>query len=186
MEAVLRSWIVDLLAQRRSLLRIALRQRAKFEGWLKFELAVVAEQNGAIGVEVEAASGNGYRSDLSFVFEGERYQVELKTPNTNWRMPGVVTCTRPITKNIQDVLIDCDKLRHCDGTGIIAFCLFPIEASDGRWLDYLNRIGSKLGIGLTEVDHTSRVTVPLSDGHQADIIVATFPILKDKKDLLQP
>jgi len=98
MEKILRSWIVDVLEQRRSLLAIAIRQRAKFEGWLKFELALYAEQHGATSVEVEAPTGAGSRSDLTFLYDGKRYDVELKTSNTNWRMKGVLARTRPITK----------------------------------------------------------------------------------------
>lgn len=77
-----------MLEQHRPLLAIAIRQRAKFEGWLKFELALFAEQHGATSVEVEAPSGSGSRSDLTFLYDGKRYDVELKTANTNWRMNG--------------------------------------------------------------------------------------------------
>lgn len=167
-----------MLEQHRPLLDIAVRQRAKFEGWLKFELALYAEQHGATAVEVEAPSGSGSRSDLTFLYDGKRYDVELKTSNTNWRMKGVRARTRPITNNIRGVIIDGGKLRQCPGDGIVAFCLFPIEAADGRWMDYLKRIGSELGVTLSEGEHTSRVTVPLSDGHHADIVVATFVVAK--------
>ena len=132
MDRRLRSWIVDVLEQHRSLLNIAVRQRAKFEGWLKFELARYAEEHGATGVEVEAPSDSGGRSDLSFTCEGNRYDVELKTCNTNYRMPGVLDCTRPITKNIASVVDDGHKLRLCHNQGIVAFCLFPAAPSSPR------------------------------------------------------
>jgi hypothetical protein len=119
MEKRLRSWIVDVLEQHRTLLTVAVRQRAKFEGWLKFELALYAEQHGATDVEVEAPSGSGSRSDLTFSYDGRRYDVELKTSNTNWRMKGVLARTRPITKNIRGVIIDGGKLRQCPGDGIV-------------------------------------------------------------------
>lgn len=176
MDQRIRHWIVDVLEQHRPLLAVAVRQRAKFEGWLKFELALYAEQHGASAVEVEAPSGLGSRSDLSFGYDGKRYDVELKTSNTNWRMKGVLARTRPITKNIRGVIIDGGKLRQCPGEGIVAFCLFPVEAGDSRWMDYLKRIGSELGINLSEGEHTSRVSVPLQDGHQADIVIATFAV----------
>lgn len=184
MEKRLRNWIVDVLNQHRPLLAVAVRQRAKFEGWLKFELALYAEQHGASDVEVEAPSGQGARSDLSFVYDGNHYDVELKTSNTNWRMNGVLARTRPITKNIKGVIIDGGKLRQCPGEGIVAFCLFPVEAGDGRWMDYLNRIGSELGISLVESEHTSRVTVPLGNGHLADIVVTTFGVPKAVLDAI--
>lgn len=64
-------------------------------------------------------------------------------------MDGVLARTRPITKNIRGVIIDAGKLRQCPGDGIVAFCLFPVEAGDDRWLDYLKRIDSELSIGLS-------------------------------------
>jgi hypothetical protein len=177
-ESDVRRWIVDVLEQHRPLLAVAVRQRAKFEGWLKFELALYAEQHGATNVEVETPSESGSRSDLSFTFGGCRYDVELKTCNTNYRMAGVLECTRPITKNIASVVVDGNKLRLCPGTGIVAFCMFPIAKGDSRWTEYLNRIGSELGVNLSERDHTSRVTVPLRGVDQADVVVATFAIAK--------
>ena len=178
MDRRLRSWIVDVLEQHRSLLNIAVRQRAKFEGWLKFELARYAEEHGATGVEVETPSDSGGRSDLSFTCEGNRYDVELKTCNTNYRMPGILDCTRPITENIASVVDDGHKLRLCHNQGIVAFCLFPVAYGDSRWTDYLNRIGSGLGVSLSESEHTSRVTVPVSDTLQADIVVTAFVVSK--------
>ena len=53
MDKTLRQWIVQVIQQHELILRIAIRQRAKFEGWLKFELAAIAEINGASVVEVE-------------------------------------------------------------------------------------------------------------------------------------
>src|SRR5688572_11422352 len=122
MDVQIRNWIVDILGQHRSLLAVAVRQRAKFEGWLKFELALYAEQHGASAVQVETAYESGARSDLSFVYDDRRYDVELKTSNTNWRMNGVLALTRPITKNIDSIIIDGKKLQQCPGQGIVAFC----------------------------------------------------------------
>ena len=93
-------------------------------------------------------------------------------------MKGVLARTRPITKNIRGVIIDGGKLRQCPGDGIVAFCLFPVEAGDSRWMDYLKRIGSELGVNLSKGEHTSRVSVPLQDGHHADIVIATFGVPK--------
>src|SRR6266850_7518630 len=42
-------------------------------------------------------------------------------------------------ENIRGVIIDGGKLRQCPGDGIVAFCLFPVEAGDDRWIDYLKR-----------------------------------------------
>src|SRR5687768_15519008 len=95
MHETLRQWIFEVLKNHHGVMSIAMRQRAKFEGWLKFELAAHAEMSGATNVVVEASLPDGGRSDLSFDVNGVRYDVELKTPNTNWRMPGVAETTRP-------------------------------------------------------------------------------------------
>jgi hypothetical protein len=123
MDKLLRSWTVDVLEHHRPLLNVAVRQRAKCEGWLKFELALYAEQHGATNVEVEKPTGSGSRSDLSFVYDGKPYDVELKTSNTNWRMNGVQARTRPITKNIRGVIVDGGKLRQCAGDRDCSFLL---------------------------------------------------------------
>lgn len=186
MDERLRGWIVSVLEEHRALLTIAVRQRAKFEGWLKFELALYAARHGATSVEVETASDLGSRSDLSFIYDAQRYDVELKTCNTNWRMKGVLGSTRPITKNIASVIVDGEKLRRCPGQGIVAFCLFPVACADDRWTEYLNRIGSALAVNLSESSHTSRVTIPLEDDCHADVIIATFMMSKEVDSLITP
>jgi hypothetical protein len=76
-----RGWIVDILKRNESVLAVALRQRAKFEGWPKFEIAAHASNAGATDVQVETASPNDPsssrgRSDLRFVFDRVRYDLE--------------------------------------------------------------------------------------------------------------
>jgi len=95
-------------------------------------------------VEVESASAerdfSGERFDLSFFYDCNRYHVELKTANSNWRMPGVYNKTRPIKKNIAGIGNDARKLSHCSGQGIVAFVLFPIPPHDNRWTEYLDEL----------------------------------------------
>ena len=70
MDKTVRSWIEQILKEHQPLLAIAVRQRAKFEGWLKFELAAFAESQGATNVSVEARCDDGgiskQRSDVTF------------------------------------------------------------------------------------------------------------------------
>ena len=174
MEHVLRSWIADILMSRLPLLAIAVRQRAKFEQWLKFELALHCEQHGATEVEVEAPLGNGCRSDVAFRYQDARYYVELKTPNTNWRMSGVENKTRPITMNVAAISEDARKLANCNGQGIVAFVLFPVPQGDNQWKTYLERISNELGIALSEDANCSRVTVPVGNGHFCEMVVCCF------------
>lgn len=179
MDKTLRQWIVQVIQQHESMLRIAIRQRAKFEGWLKFELAAIAEINGATVVEVETPSNKGEnrkRADLSFVYEDKKYDVELKTPNSNWRMAGVVNAHRPITKNISGIVEDTLKLKHSSNQGLIAFVLFPIAPDDNQWKEYIKRIANKTQLPITSQDNCERVSVSLGERDNADLIICTFSV----------
>ena len=178
MDAILRDWIREVFDQHKALLPIAVRQRAKFEGWLKFELALVAEQHGAQEVQVEVPyQGSKKRADLGFAFNGAAYCVELKTPNTNWRMRAVpVNKHRPITRNIAGVVNDAKKLAECPRQGIVAFALFPVPQGDAQWIKYLRRIAKNTGILLAEEKNCFRwqVDLPSEQGEKPEIVVCTF------------
>jgi len=177
MDEALRLWIVAILQRRAGLLATAIQQRAKFEHWLKFELAEEAIGRGCIGLEIEppaCGADSALRSDLGFTYGGVNYLVELKTPNSNWRMPGVWDRSRPVTKNISQIIDDARKPVPPGATRLIAFTFFPIPPGDHRWLQYLERISTELGIALTEDDHVTRVAVPLAAQHEAEIAVVAF------------
>ncbi len=187
MHEQVRASIIDVLERHRPLLAIAFRQRAKFEGWLKFELAACAEQRGATSVCVEATSqdpavASRRRSDVAFHFDHVRYDVELKTPNSNWRLPGVDNVTRPITKNIADIVLDARKLSASADHGIVAFVLFPIPSGDARWHEYLERVSTTLKMQLSTVDHTAQITIPLSEAYGADAVVCCFDVRPNRTD----
>ena len=174
---LVRQWISEVLRGHPRPLAIALRQRAKFEGWLKFALAAHAESKGATDVTVEAATGEGRgRSDLSFRWNRSRYDVELKTPNTNWRMPGVAEMTRPITKNFSSIVEDARKANSQECQPLIAFVIFPVPVGDDRWLQYLDRIGHELQLELSREIHATQLTLPISPVHSADVVVCCFTI----------
>lgn len=177
---VIKEWILEVLQQRSSVVAIALRQRAKFEGWLKFELAAHAERKGAQDVEVEASSadsaGGQPRIDLALSLDHLRYNIQLKTPNTNWRLPGVENKTRPITKNIAGIITDARNLSICPGQNLVAFVLFPVPTGDRRWVEYLQRISRELRVPLSSDSHTAQVTLPLSNVQVADVVVCCFPV----------
>lgn len=170
---IIRGWIVDIIRQRREIVGLAVAQRAKFEGWLKFELADAARLSGATNIRFEPTLSLG-RADLSFDLKGVACIVELKTPNTNYRMAGALNRTRPITKNIDSIIVDAQKLTRCGG-GVIAFILFPLRAGDDAWLTYLTRLGEGVGQTLSEEQHTTRETVALPSG-AADVAVVTFDV----------
>ena len=180
MDKIIRQWIAGILKDHKPLLAIAVRQRAKFEGWLKFELAAIAEKAGAQSVEVEpmlsVPASSKEHPDLAFIYNGARYYVELKTPNSNWRMPGVRNKHRPITKNINGIVRDAQKLYRYAGQGIVAFVLFPIPPQDNRWIKYLDRIASKVKIPLTKQEHCVRFSLPLDKEHSADLVICAFTV----------
>ncbi|MDO3377700.1 hypothetical protein [Geoalkalibacter halelectricus] len=179
MHIQVRNWIKTVLEAHPQVLNIALSQRAKFEGWLKMELAAIAETEGAIGLQLEApicGSKNFNRADIAFQIDNLRYVLELKTPNTNWRLTGVNSKTRPVTKNIQSIIDDIDKLRDCEDVGIVAFTLFPVPFGDRRWEEYIERISNKTGITISTTDCCTTVGVPLANGNKGEILICCFPV----------
>jgi hypothetical protein len=172
--AIIRGWIVEIIQQRGEIVGMAISRRAKFEGWLKFELADAARRNGATNVRFEPQLSSG-RADLSFDLKGIPCVIELKTPNTNYRMAGVESHSRPITQNIASIVVDAEKLAACGG-GVIAFILFPLKTGDDAWLDYLEGLSGKVGKTLSQDEHASRRTVALPDGGEADVAVVTFGV----------
>jgi hypothetical protein len=177
MHNIVRTWIADVLKAHPGTMAIAMRQRAKFEGWLKFELAAHAEASGATDVAVEAGyDGSLFRSDIVFAFNGCHHLLELKTPNTNYHIPGVQNKHRPITKNIASIVTDAKKLRNSNANGLMAFVLFPVQAGDTRWHEYLQRISTATGIHLSPTGHCCRVTVELNAVQSCDAVVCCFPV----------
>lgn len=149
MDTYIKNAICKILEQKQKLLMIPLRQRAKFEGWLKFELAhyLAKDGNKDVGVEVKIPSNraSNIRADISFCKDDVRYYVELKTPNTNWRIEGINNSIRPITKNIDSISADVDKLKSLDSCskGIVAFVLFPIPVNSNHYLDYIKKVSGE-------------------------------------------
>ncbi|MDQ3514443.1 MAG: hypothetical protein M3462_12470 [Chloroflexota bacterium] len=179
MDVLVRRWVVHVLKSHLPLLTIAVRQRAKMEGWLKFELAQKIEREGFGPVSVEAGYGEkpaSSRSDLSFFAGGDHYDIELKTPNTNFRIPGVDPKHRPITKNISGIIEDARKLAFATDHGIVCFVLFPVPVGDERWTVYLNRIAADLMMNLKASSHCSRVVVPLCNELSCQVIVCAFTV----------
>ena len=131
---------VLLLQRNSSVLNLAISQRAKFEGWLKFELAFELSQ------KYSDTSVEKYVNRRFIDIYANNSLIELKTPNTNFAIEGVEpTSGRPITKNIQGINDDIKKLIKVRGSfshGYIVFVMFPID--DIKYHDYVNRVVSKL------------------------------------------
>jgi hypothetical protein len=159
------SCLNDLLG--RPALSIALRQRAKFEGWLKIELAHALEDRGA-SVSLEAGvPGTRYRADVRATLPGpEEAYIMLKTVNTNFRFSGISSLTRPITKNIRGVIEDVSKLRASasEAPRLVIFPVFPVAAGipirELQLKRYITRIKSSGG----SIEREGFLTPSGSDG----------------------
>lgn len=173
MDKLIREAIASILKRRNDVLHIAIRQRAKFEGWLKFELASHLQSYGMENVEVESMAGFGKeRSDISFFHKGNPYCIELKTPNTNWKINGVKDIGRPVTKNIKSIIEDTLKLNS--QYGIVAFVLFPIPSGDNRWENYLSRIMDKTNIELSKEKNCEIVHAAYGEEINCDLVICTY------------
>lgn len=147
--------IQDILMSNQGLLTIAIRQRAKFEGWLKFELAQALSRKYAdTRVEYHARETNChidlYANDAL---------IELKTPNTNYPNPLCENHTRPITKNITSIIDDIEKLKGFPKKGYIAFVMFPLDS------------------GQAYRQHTNKVVACLRNHLETIVTIQGVPVL---------
>jgi len=122
-------------------LAVFAKRRAKFEGWLKVELIDLLLKNGVKNVVPEVGL-----IDVSF---GE-VAIELKTVNTNYRDGIAENLTRPITKNIADVVEDIKNHRGKKSIEFlykyVIFVVFPIgEKDEIGWKTHLQKINDELG-----------------------------------------
>lgn len=123
--AILRTIVLN----NRDILLIACSQRAKFEGWLKFELANgLRRHNDFRDIFLEKAYAIGKRSDIAYKYGGSEWFVEIKTTNTNWRGTGILNRTRPIKMNIDHVISDIRSLQDLQpmAHGLMVFVIFPV------------------------------------------------------------
>ncbi len=126
--------LIKILTDRHDVILLACQQRAKFEGWLKFELAsAISKEINFTQVTLEDGYINGGRSDISFLFHENKYFVEMKTANTNWRAMGLENIIRPVTGNMKWIADDILVLREksAPANGMAVFCIFPIP--DRLW-----------------------------------------------------
>jgi len=122
------------------ILDIHLPQRAKFERYLQSVLALRLKKrfdDTMIEYSLDDKHVDIYANNAF---------IELKTPNTNYRLPGVVETTRPITNNIQSIIDDINKLKWLNvNNGIVAFVLFPIDPNKNNHLQHIEKIVAALG-----------------------------------------
>ena len=149
--------IKKILSKNQDLLEIAFRQRAKFEGWLKFEIAKEFQKSGK-DTKVEYPIAKGH-VDLF----ADNCLIELKTPNTSYTCKGVDPKTRPITDNVNSIISDVDKLRNItEGLSydsFIAFVMFPIDTNK-KYMGHVNKIENHIQAqGLQIIKDERTVTI---------------------------
>ena len=149
--------IESILLNNKDLLEIAFRQRAKFEGWLKFEIAKEFQKSGK-DTKVEYPIAKGH-VDLF----ADNCLIELKTPNTSYTCEGVDPKTRPITDNVNSIISDVDKLRNItEGLSydsFIAFVMFPIDTNK-KYMGHVNKIENHIQAqGLQIIKDERTVTI---------------------------
>ncbi|WP_159476385.1 hypothetical protein [Chryseobacterium sp. 18068] len=174
MDQLIRGLISEIILENSYVISIAVRNRNKFEGWLKFELASKLEQQGFTDVFVETSyERRKDRYDLSFFKENDFYCIELKTPNTNWNIPGVKSCGKPITKNINTIISDTKKLNS--NFGIVAFVLFPIPTSSDKWHSYFYRIQKNCDLQIEIEKNCSTININFDQkNNNCDLIVCSY------------
>ena len=137
MEQQLNDILVNIMKSRQDLVFIAIKQRAKFEGWLKFELANELRQRYTDTCVEKCMSGK-----LVDVFSNDSC-IELKTPNTSYRHDGCENRTRPITNNIASIIDDINALKKIGVDGYIAFIMFPID-NNGKYKSHIDKIDANV------------------------------------------
>lgn len=173
MDQIILNAISEILEDRKDFLKIVVRQKAKFEGWLKFELAHYLENIEMSSVEVETINERSRsRSDITLLHEGNFYKIELKTPNTNWKIKGINSNSRPITKNIKSIIEDAKKLNS--NYGIVAFVLFPIPQNDKRWEKYIDLISEETKIIIDKEIQCKQLTLNIDEINRCNILICAF------------
>lgn len=116
-------------------LSIFARERSKFEGWLKVELC------DSLARYFKDVAPERDRIDITFL----DWAIELKTVNTNYTFANCKNKTRTITKNVQAVIEDIEKLKPIKYTNkAVLFVVFPAIHTHADWQDHLSKISCNL------------------------------------------
>jgi len=123
--------------------------RAKYEGWLKVEICDILSDH------FENVLPEQSRIDITF----NDWAIELKTINTNYRHGNVKNMHRPITKNIEGIIDDINKLkRKIDNNSAVLFTVFPANENNQQWLSHSKKIVDKLcKVTITDFHFKNRV-----------------------------
>ena len=175
-----RSWMADVLRTHPDVVHLAAKQRAKFEGWFKFELAARMARAGVDEVRIEPGGVVPHaRHDLSFLWAGERYFVELKTVNTNWRIKGLENRPRPVTKNFNALTKDLHKLAPYGSRGLMAFVIFPVPPGDARWQSYVANACAKVRFSFSAEDDCETLIFETPSSEKYGLVTCVLSVSSD-------
>lgn len=178
-DSLVRNFIGKVFEQHPGVLNIAIRQRSKFEGWLKLELANYFLANGATDIKIEYPfSGSNQKVDLFVEYGGRDYYIELKTLNTPLAIPGVERKLVWTIRHIPSIIEDMNKLymnlSFTSAYGIIAFVLFPLPCGDVRWHKFLKDISTEKNVPLSEENNCVRHRLNLRNQNECDLVICAF------------
>lgn len=168
MERLLNDLIKTILMGNQSLITIALQQRAKFEGWLKFELANKLKKMYADTVVEYHLKGMNAHVDIY----SNQSLIELKTPNTSYNANDCINAKKNITDNVKGIVNDINKLNSINPKvsyvgGYIAFVMFPLDKR-GTYTKHINKIKSNI--------HTGKMVSSTLTINGVDILIFTAKI----------
>ncbi len=178
--SLVREALHAILVERQDVLALAVRRRARFEGWLKWELAARLSQ---VGVAVKVEQGG---HDLALWHADEVSFLELKTVPTNWIVPGVEQKQKRITDDVDAVVKDLGKIvaRVCPPQrwGAVAFCLFPVPKAvvdnpNSTLYHHLKRIetGARVSTGALQWEY---IPIPVAEG--CGVVLSVVAPFKDE------
>ena len=153
---------------KRPALEIPVRQRAKFEGWLKVEFAYALEQRGVSVSLEDGIPRTNHRADIQAKLGADGPAlVMLKTINTNFRFNGVDPRHRPITRNISGIIEDLVKLGkgRSPTAGLVVFAIFPVAANEQDRQSALGKYIARISQSGCRISRSGFVVPPYSEGH---------------------
>lgn len=122
------------------------KKRAKFEGWVQVELCESLSKISTDVVPEKSYRGKDdnklKRTDIVI----NDYAIELKTINTSYKTKDIDTKSKPITKNIDGIIDDINKLKKANYTGkAVIFIVFPLETTPCKeWNKHMKKILNEL------------------------------------------
>lgn len=131
------------------ILNLHLPKRAKFERYLQTVLAYKLKSCYP-DTEIEKPYPNN-SSKHADIFANNTF-IEIKTVNTSYNVENVAAKNKPITKNINGIITDIEKIStYGVKDGVVAFVLFPVD-NEEKYKKHVGRIVGALRNNTTYVE----------------------------------